>query len=127
MTIGPYKKGPELEAIMKKTNDQDDEKKKARRNRKRLCIGIACSLAIGFAIGLNWDKLEPEVKKISSKAFSKGKACSAKALDKGKKILEEKKVADKVDNLKDYADKLLVLSEAYTDKAKDILKQIKDM
>ena len=112
---------------MRKTNEQEDEKKKARRNRRKLCIGIVCSLAIGFAIGLNWDKLEPEVKKISSKALNKGKACSAKALDKGKKILEEKKVADKVDDLKDYADKLLVLSEAYTDKAKEILKQIKDM
>ncbi len=112
---------------MKKNREQDEEKKKARKNRKRLCIGIVCSLAVGFAIGLNWDKIEPEVKKITSKAVDKGKIYSSKALNKGKKVLEEKKVADKVGDLKDYADKLLVLSEAYTDKAKEILKQIKDM
>ena len=112
---------------MKKNKEQEEEKRKARKNRKRLCIGIVCSLAIGFAIGLNWDKLEPEVKKVTSKALDKGKKYSAKALDKGREVLKEKKVADKVDDLKDYADKLMVLSESYADKAKDILKQIKDM
>lgn len=53
--------------------DIKDEKKRARRNRKRLCIGIICSLAIGFAIGLNWDKIQPKVKEYSSKALEKGK------------------------------------------------------
>ena len=112
---------------MRKTKEQEDEKKKACKNRKRLCIGIVCSLAIGFAIGLNWDKLEPHVKKVSSKALDTGKACSAKAVNKGKKIIEEKKLVAKVDDLKDYADNLFVLSETYADKAKDILRQIKDM
>lgn len=112
---------------MKKTKEQEEEKRKARKNRKRFCIGIVCSLAIGFAIGLNWDKLEPEVKKISSKALDKGKAYSAKALDKGKEVLKEKKVADKVDDLKEYADKLMALSEKYTEKAKELAKQMKDM
>ncbi|MCR5771865.1 MAG: hypothetical protein K6G87_11640 [Butyrivibrio sp.] len=101
---------------MSKNKEQEEEKKKARRNRKRLCIGIICSLVIGFAIGLNWDKIEPKVKE-----------CSSKAVSKGKEILEEKKIATKVDDLKDYADKLLTLSGKYADKAKDIAKQIKDM
>ena len=76
---------------MKKTKEQEEEKGKARKNRKRFCIGIVCSLAIGFAIGLNWDKLEPEVKKISSKALDKGKAYSAKSLDKGKELAKQMK------------------------------------
>ena len=41
--------------------DKKEEKKRARKNRKRLCIGIIFSLAIGFAIGLYWDKLQPKV------------------------------------------------------------------
>lgn len=94
--------------------DKKEEKKRARR--KRLCIGIICSLAIGFAIGLNWDKIQPKVKEYSSKA-----------LEKGKEALEERKVAAKVDDLKDYADKLLALSNKYAEKAKNIAMQIKDM
>ncbi|WP_022755485.1 hypothetical protein [Butyrivibrio fibrisolvens] len=96
--------------------DKKEEKKRARKNRKRLCIGIICSLAIGFAIGLNWDKIQPKVKEYSSKA-----------LEKGKEALEERKVAAKVDDLKDYADKLLALSNKYAEKAKNIAMQIKDM
>ena len=73
-----------------------EEKRRARRNRKKLCIGIFCSLVIGFAIGLNWDKIKPKVEEYSSKAF-----------EKGKEALEEKKIAAKVDELRDSVEKLL--------------------
>lgn len=101
---------------MGKTKEQEEEIKKARRNRKKLCIGIVCSLAVGFAIGLNWDKIQPKLKEYSSKA-----------LDKGREALEERNAFDKAEDLKEYADKLLSLSAKYADKAKEIAKQIKDM
>ena len=101
---------------MGKTKEQEEEINKARRNRKKLCIGIVCSLAVGFAIGLNWDKIQPKLKEYSSKA-----------LDKGREALEERNAFDKAEDLKEYADKLLSLSAKYADKAKEIAKQIKDM
>lgn len=101
---------------MAKTREQKEERRKARRNRKRLCVGITCGIAIGFAIGLNWDAIRPKVKEYSSKA-----------LDKGKDVLEEKVAMAKAEELKDYADKLLVLSSKCAEKAKEIAKQLKSV